>query len=76
VCVAAPFTKFELGNVIGRGSPGTVAVLDAGLSARFVRGLANDEPDRYGKTAALLEEQALASARPRKKNPTQRRAGV
>jgi ribosomal protein L7Ae-like RNA K-turn-binding protein len=70
LCVTAPFTKFELGNVIGRGSPGTVAILDAGLSAGFMKGLAEAEPDRYGETAALLEKQALAPVR---KNPNQRR---
>ena len=69
--VIAPFTKFELGNVTGRGSPGTVAVLDAGLSAGFVRGLAQTEPDRYGETAELLEEQARELTN--KKKPTQRR---
>jgi ribosomal protein L7Ae-like RNA K-turn-binding protein len=71
VCVVAPYTKFELGSVIGYGSPGTVAVLDAGLSSGFVRGLAEIEPDRYGEAAVLLEEQAITPVG--KKNPTQRR---
>ena len=68
--VIAPFSKIELGNVAGRGSPGTVAVLDAGLSAGFARGLAEAEPDRYGETAELLEQRARDLA---KKKPTQRR---
>jgi len=69
--VIAPFTKFELGNVTGRGSPGTVAILDAGLSAGFVKGLAGIEPDRYGETAALLEQHVSNLAKTKK--PTQRR---
>lgn len=69
--VIAPFTKFELGNVTGRGSPGMLAILDAGLSAGFMRGLAESEPDRYGETASLLEEQAKAVTD--KKKPTRRR---
>jgi ribosomal protein L7Ae-like RNA K-turn-binding protein len=36
-----PYTKFELGNVTGRGSPGTLAILDEGLAAGFLRGLAD-----------------------------------
>ena len=69
--VVAPYTKFELGNVTGRGSPGTIAILDAGLSAGFVKGLAGADPGRYGETAALLEEQARDLAETKK--TTQRR---
>ena len=30
-----PYTKFELGSITGRGSPGTVAILDKGLADSF-----------------------------------------
>jgi len=71
--VIAPYTKFELGNVTGRGSPGTVAVLDTGLAAGFVRGLAETEPDSYGEVAALLDEQTSAIAKNKKPNPSGKR---
>jgi len=68
VYVIAPYTKFELGNVTGRGSPGTLAVLDAGLAASFMRGLAETEPERYEQTAKKLI--AKADALTKKKNLT------
>lgn len=33
--LAVPYTKFELGNITGRGSPGVVAILDKGLADGF-----------------------------------------
>ena len=51
---AIPYTKFELGRIIGRAPTGTVAILDAGLSARFIKGLAEAEPGRYDETLNLL----------------------
>jgi len=33
--IAVPFTKFELGSITGRGSPGTIAFLDKGLADGF-----------------------------------------
>ena len=53
-----PYTKFELGLVAGRGSPGTLAFLDAGLAAGFLGGLAEAEPERYGETVRILEKSA------------------
>jgi len=64
VCV--PYTKFELGNVTGRGSPGTVAILDIGIAAGFVRKLAEAQPERYGDTAEILEGMADKSKRKRR----------
>jgi len=68
-----PYTKFELGNVTGRGSPGTIAVLDAGLAASFVSGLAETEPERYGETAKKLTEKADILAQRKKLIPNKRR---
>ena len=56
--IVAPYTSFELGSMSGRGSPGTVAILDAGLAARFLRGLAANAPDRYCEPAELLTKKA------------------
>ena len=53
------YTKFEFGSVTGRGSPGTLAVMDAGLAAGFLKSLAEDDPERYGaaaRDAALMAE--------------------
>jgi len=38
--IAVPFTKFELGSITGRGSPGTIAFLDKGLADGFADRLA------------------------------------
>ena len=58
--VVVPYTSFEIGSIIGRGAPGTVAVLDAGLAAGFLRGLAATDPDRYREPAELLAVKAQA----------------
>jgi len=68
VYIATPYTKFEFGSMTGRGSPGTAAILDAGLAAGFAKGLAEAEPERYRKAAELLEENALISAKRTKKH--------
>ena len=70
VYVDAPYTKFELGNVTGRGSPGTVAILDIELAAGFLKGLAASDTERYGEIAERL--QAMAADKSKRK----RRAGI
>ena len=60
--IDAPYTKFEIGNITGRGSPGTVAILDGGLAAGFVKGLAANEPERYGEAEELLESKVRCRA--------------
>ena len=52
--VVVPYSSFELGSVSGRGSPGTVAFLDAGLAAEFLGRLAATDPGRFGEAAELL----------------------
>jgi ribosomal protein L30E len=61
-----PYSGFELGNVSGRGSPCTVAILDAGLAARFVRGMADMDPARYGESAEMLTRKAARRAENKK----------
>ena len=58
IYVTVPYAKFELGNITGRGSPGTVAILDAGLAAGFLKGLVEKEPEKYGGAAEKLAEEA------------------
>ena len=74
VYIAIPYTRFELGNVTGRGSPGTVAVLDIGLAAGFTKGLlAETGPDRYGKAAEQLAEQARVRTEAKKSTQSRKR---
>ena len=71
--VVIPYTKFELGIVTGRGSPGTLAILDTGLAAGFLGGLAKKEPELYGEMAELLAESARTLAGNRKNTAGVRR---
>ena len=73
VYAAVPYTKFELGGITGRGSPGTVAFLDAGLAAGFMRGLEEMDPERYGITAKQLDKNADALMKKKKPTPNKRR---
>ena len=56
--IVVPFTKFELGNVTGRGSPGTLAITDAGLASAFLGKLAESDPERYSQAAEKLAKTA------------------
>ncbi|MCL2201122.1 MAG: 50S ribosomal protein L7 [Oscillospiraceae bacterium] len=55
LCAEVPYTKFELGNMTGRGSPGTVAFLDTGLATRFLKGLAQTQPEPFKELWEYLE---------------------
>ena len=58
--IEAPFSSFQLGTVSGRGSPSTVSILDTGLAARFLEGLAQTDPKRFSGAASLLANEARA----------------
>jgi len=64
--VITPYTKDELGSITGRGSPGTLAILDTGLAAGFMKGLAGTAPEKYEETAKQLEGKADALAKKRR----------
>lgn len=49
-----PSTKEELGAVIGRGLPGMIALLDAGLANKYVSTLAQEDPEQYSQVSAQL----------------------
>ena len=66
--IVVPYSGFDLGNVSGRGSPGTIAILDKGLAARFMRGMAETDPEHYAELAALLTGEAREKAESRKNN--------
>jgi len=58
ICMVVPYTMFELGNIIGRGSPATIAFLDTGLAVRFIEGLAETDPEICGKVWKFLQQSA------------------
>jgi len=60
--IAVPFTKFELGSITGRGSPGTIAFLDKGLADGFTNRLAEAGPT--GRPAETEPEDRAAEAEP------------
>jgi len=76
---AIPYTKFELGSITGRGSPGTVAFLDAGLAAGFLKKLAGAESgDKEKINEAVIQLEQKAAARTAgttgvKKTPSERK---
>ena len=67
--IVVPYTMFDLGTVAGRGSPGTVAFLDTGLAVRFLQGLAETQPDPFGKLWEFLEQTANAQEESEKRAP-------
>jgi ribosomal protein L7Ae-like RNA K-turn-binding protein len=48
--MAVPYTKFELGNIAGRGSPGILAMLDDGLAGSFSEKLKSKQNQRHMET--------------------------
>ena len=53
-----PSTKEELSTIIGRGSPGMVAILDIGIATKYVSMLAALDPEQYSEAAGRLAEKA------------------
>ncbi len=54
----APFSKSELGGVLGRSSCAMLALTDPGLAAAALEKLAARDPARYASAAQILSEQA------------------
>ena len=52
--VSLPFTKEELGAVVGRGTPGMLAVTDIGMASAFLSKLSSEVPGRYEDVAEIL----------------------
>ncbi len=53
-----PSTKEELSAIIGRGSPGMLAILDVGIAAKYVSMLAELDSGQYSEAAGRLAEKA------------------
>jgi ribosomal protein L7Ae-like RNA K-turn-binding protein len=58
VHLVLPSSKEELSAVIGRGSPGMLAILDAGIASKYVSLLAQEDAEQYGGAARLLAVKA------------------
>lgn len=76
-----PSSKEELSALIGRGSPGMLAILDTGIAARYAAMLALEDEALYGPAAGqladkaqrLLKRQAEAKAHLKNKRTGKRR---
>lgn len=69
--VKAPFTKEELGGVLGRKTCAMAAFTDGGMAASFVRRLAQSDSETYGALAAVLDTKA-AKLQARRKEKRER----
>lgn len=60
-----PYSKFDLSAVIGRGSPGMLAVTDIGIAASFMNKLSAAHPDNsaYAECAQAINERAQRIAK-------------
>lgn len=60
--VTLPFTKAELGAVLGRGMPGMLAITDIGMASAFLAKLSAEYPDKYDLACGLLKYNADRAA--------------
>jgi ribosomal protein L7Ae-like RNA K-turn-binding protein len=61
--VSTPYTKAELGGAIGRSAVAMLAVMDMGLAAAMVRGLAQDDPEKFTVTMERMNAKAEKALR-------------
>lgn len=61
-CVGLQETKAELGNLVGRGTPGILAFTDTGLASAFLTELDREIPGCCTEEAALLQKRAVRQA--------------
>ena len=76
--IVLPFTKDELGAVVGRGTPGMIAVTDIGMASAFADKLSAEVPGKYDYTAAELKiasDRAMARKKEAKKHIQNVRTG-
>ena len=65
VYIELPYTKEELGAVLGRGMPGMLAITDVGMAESFVEKLAAARGGYDGALSALKVKKARAEERRR-----------
>lgn len=61
LCIETPYKKFDFGRVVGRGSPGVVAILDDGFALSFMKKLADVDKEKYYDIADTMEKQIRAA---------------
>jgi ribosomal protein L7Ae-like RNA K-turn-binding protein len=68
-----PAEKLELAALVGRGSPGMLAVTDHGLAFGIVSRLSEEEPEKYAQLAALLQVKAERALKRRRETVAHKR---
>lgn len=63
--IILPYTKADLGEIIGRGSPGMLSITDIGMAHSFVSKLAQEYP-KYEEAASIMDKK-LRRANERKR---------
>ena len=56
VMIVLPYGKDELGALLGRGSPGIMALTDLGMALSFTEKLEAAHPEEYGDAVAALKK--------------------
>jgi len=54
-CVTLPYTKFDLGSMVGRGSPGMLAITDINMADAFMKKLAAENPGQFTEECGQLD---------------------
>jgi ribosomal protein L7Ae-like RNA K-turn-binding protein len=76
IYIVVPYTSFELGRAIGRGSPATAAILSTELAARSITGLAEEDPERFIEAAEAIMRKAAARREKMKRASSAKRRAV
>lgn len=53
--IVLPYTKADLGEVIGRGTPGMLSITDIGMAQSFVKKLAQEYP-KYSDVLEIMDK--------------------
>lgn len=74
--VSLPYTKDELGAILGKGGCSMAAATDAGLSSAFMDALGEYDPERYGPLAAEMKRRCEKYARRKTRRPDGKAGGI
>ena len=56
--IVVPFTKYELGAALGKGTPAMLAITDIGLASSFISKLSAEESGKYSELEELFAKKA------------------
>ena len=73
VRIVLPYGKDELGSLLGRGSPGLIALTDLGMALSLAEKLAASHPQEYDDAVAALKKKQ--ARREERKNASGRASG-